>query len=70
MKEIIITSTALILFVGITIIYWLLTSTYAKKEYGNIMWIQWSTKLYYWSGALLVSGGITAGLLTNLDFVL
>jgi len=47
------------LFLVITYIYWRLTKGYGKKEYGNKLWNQWTTRTFYWQGALLVSGALT-----------
>lgn len=50
---------AISLFLVITFLYYLLTRSYAEKEYGDKMWKQWGTRTFYWQGALLVSGGVT-----------
>lgn len=50
---------AISLFVIFTYGYWKLTSGYAEKEYGKNMWKQWSTRTFYWNGAILVSGCLT-----------
>lgn len=47
------------IFSIVTFLYWKLTKGYAEKEYGKKMFKQWGTRTYYWSGALLFSGGIT-----------
>jgi len=51
------------LFVVITFLYWILTRTYAEKEYGKIMWKQWGTRTFYWQGALYFSGGLTVAII-------
>jgi len=50
---------AIALFILITFLYWKLTSGYAKKHHSKKMWRQWGTQMYYWSGMLFYSGGIT-----------
>lgn len=50
---------ALSIFLVITLLYWTLTREYAKKEYGKKMWKQWTTRTFYWTGALWFSGGST-----------
>jgi len=51
------------LFVVITFLYWILTRTYAEKEYGKNMWKQWGTRTFYWQGALYFSGGLTVAII-------
>jgi hypothetical protein len=49
----------ILIFLGITFLYWKLTKGYAENEYGKKMWKQWGTRTYYWTGALFISGGLT-----------
>ncbi|GAA4945376.1 hypothetical protein GCM10023314_18160 [Algibacter agarivorans] len=49
----------ILIFLVITFLYWKLTRGYAKKEYGKKMWTQWGTRTFYWTGALMISGGLT-----------
>jgi hypothetical protein len=48
-----------LLFLAITFLYWKLTHAFAEKEYGKKMFKQWGTKMFYWSGAFYISGGVT-----------
>ncbi len=50
---------ALGLFTAITFLYWKLTRAYGKKEYGSKAWQQWTTRTFYWQGALFFSGAFT-----------
>ncbi|PWH83967.1 hypothetical protein DIS18_05305 [Algibacter marinivivus] len=50
---------ALALFLIITFLYWKLTKKYAEKLYGKEMWKQWSSRTFYWTSAVMMSGGIT-----------
>lgn len=47
------------IFVILTILYWLVTRGYGEKVYGKKMWQSWTTKTFYWQGALFVSGTAT-----------
>lgn len=58
---------AILIFIVITFLYWKLTNAYGEKEYGKKMWTNWGTKMYYWTGALMVSGGITVGIIYLLN---
>ena len=40
-----------------------------QKDYSKKMWSNWVTRLYYWQGALLISGGLTVALLFALKSV-
>lgn len=60
---------AVILFIVITILYWRLTKNYGKKEYGNKLWNQWTTRTYYWHGALLISGALTVSIIYALKWI-
>jgi hypothetical protein len=59
MEKIWILLIAVLLFLGITFLFWKFTRGYAKKESGNKMWQQWTTRTYYWQFVLLVSGALT-----------
>ena len=59
MEKISVIGITILIFLIITFIYWKLTRGYAKKEYGKKMWIQWGTRTFYWTGALMISGGLT-----------
>lgn len=58
---------AILIFIVITFLYWKLTNAYGEKEYGKKIWANWGTKMYYWTGALMVSGGITVGIIYLLN---
>ncbi|WP_028607827.1 hypothetical protein [Olleya sp. ITB9] len=60
---------ASLLFVLITFVFYKLTSKDYKKDYSKKMWSNWVTRLYYWQGALLISGGLTVALLFALKSV-
>lgn len=60
---------AISIFLIITYLYWKVTKDYAQKEYGKKMFKQWSTRTYYWSGALLISGAITVALIYLLKLI-
>jgi len=66
MKTIFLLLLVVLIFLATTFLYWKLTYAYAKKEYGAKMFKQWGTKMFYWSGALFFSGGITVGLIYGL----
>lgn len=59
---------ALVLFLFITFLYWKLTNVYAKKETGNKIWNEWTTRTYYWHGALLISGALTVAIIYALKW--
>lgn len=50
---------AIALFLLVTFLYWKLTYGLVKKEYSKKMRRQWGTRMFYWTGALFFSGGIT-----------
>ena len=50
---------AIPLIILFTFIFWKLTNGHLKKEYGDKMWKQGTTQLYYWQAALYISFGIT-----------
>lgn len=50
---------AILLFLIIIFLFWKLTSSHFKKEYGQKLWEQWGTRLFYWQGAIYTSTGIT-----------
>ena len=50
----------ILIFVIFIFLFWMLTSGYAKKEYGAKMWKHWPARLSYWQGAILYSTGFTA----------
>jgi len=47
------------LFLIIIFIFWKLTSGPMKKEYGEKMYKNWGSQLYYWQAAMYISVGIT-----------
>lgn len=51
---------AIAIFLLVTFLYWKLTKGYVEKIHGKKMWKQWSTRTFYWTNVLFVSGGITA----------
>jgi sterol desaturase/sphingolipid hydroxylase (fatty acid hydroxylase superfamily) len=51
---------AILIFLIFTVLFWWLTSGYAKKGYGKKMWDHWPTKLSYWQAAILYSIAFTA----------
>lgn len=57
------------LFSTLTFLYWKLTYAYAEKQYGKKMFTQWGTRTFYWSGALLICGGITVLVVCFLKWV-
>jgi hypothetical protein len=50
---------AILLFLILTYVYWLMTSGFVKKVHGKTVWRQWGTRMFYWTGALFMSGGAT-----------
>lgn len=50
---------AILLFLVFLFLFWKVTASDAKKEYGSKMWNQWTTRLYYWQAAILYSVGGT-----------
>ena len=50
---------AILIFLVNTFLYWKLTHGYAMNETGKKMWSQWTTRTFYWTGALWFSGGAT-----------
>lgn len=51
------------LFLISTFLFWKLTNGYFKKEYGEKLWKQWSSRLFYWQGVIYTGTGITILLL-------
>ncbi|PWK19242.1 hypothetical protein [Xanthomarina spongicola] len=51
---------AILIFLIFIFLFWVLTSGYAKKEYGTKVWKHWPTRLSYWQAAILYSMGLTA----------
>lgn len=58
---------AVLIFCALTFLYYKLTYNYGKKEYGKLLWKQWGTKAFYWSGAFFICGGLTVGALQLLN---
>jgi len=54
---------AILVFLIITFLYWKFTSGFTKKTYGEKMWKQWGNQMYYWTSAIMVSGGITVAVI-------
>jgi len=54
---------AISLFVIVTFLFWKFTSDYYKKGYGEKLWNQWDTRLFFWQGVIYTCTGITALLL-------
>jgi len=52
-----------VIFLAIIFLYWKLTNEYGKKTYGKKLWKQWSTRTYYWEGAVMISSGLTVAIL-------
>ncbi len=50
---------ATVLFIAFTYLFWKLTNVHLRKEYGEKVWNQWTSRLYYWQGALSTSIGLT-----------
>ena len=50
---------AILIFAINTFLYWKLTRGYVIKETGIKMWNNWTTRTFYWTGALWFSGGAT-----------
>ncbi|WP_246560433.1 hypothetical protein [Zobellia russellii] len=42
-----------------TFLFWKLLSAHFKNEYGERLWKQWGTRLYFWQGAIYTSTGVT-----------
>jgi magnesium-transporting ATPase (P-type) len=59
MEKIILIGIAILIFLVVTFLYWKLTRGYAQKEYGSKMFKHWGTRMYYWHGAIMISGGLT-----------
>lgn len=51
--------TALLLFAGISFLFWKLTRKHFKNEYGKNNWNLWKTRLFYWQGTLAVGAAGT-----------
>jgi hypothetical protein len=51
--------TAILILLIYIFLFWRLTRSYAKKEYGTKMWKHWPTRLSYWQAAILYSIGFT-----------
>lgn len=49
----------ILLFLVIISVFWKLTSGPLRKEYGEKMWKNWGSRLYYWQAAIYVSAGLT-----------
>lgn len=47
------------IFLVIIFLFWKLTSGPMKKEYGNLLFKQWTSQLYYWQSAIYASVGVT-----------
>ncbi|TBN16641.1 hypothetical protein [Hyunsoonleella pacifica] len=50
---------AVVLFLIITLLWWKLTNRYVKKIHGKKMFNQWGTRMFYWTGSIMVSGLLT-----------
>ncbi|MEW7278655.1 hypothetical protein ABW636_08665 [Aquimarina sp. 2201CG1-2-11] len=49
------------LFLIIIFLYWKISKDYFKNEvFSEGTWKNWGTKLFYWQGAIFVSGLVTA----------
>ncbi|WP_339698494.1 hypothetical protein [uncultured Marixanthomonas sp.] len=48
---------AIVLFLGITFLFWRMTRAHFRKESGKKMWNQWGTRTFYWQGAIFVGVG-------------
>ncbi|MFI1743443.1 hypothetical protein [Thalassobellus sediminis] len=67
MEKFWIVAITILIFTIITFLYWKLTNAFGKNEYGEKMWKNWGTRMYYWTGAIMVSGGITVGIIYLLN---
>ncbi len=47
------------LFTVFAYIFWKLTSDHLKEVYGVKNWQRWTTRLFYWQGAIYTSAGMT-----------
>lgn len=54
---------AIMVFLIIAFLFWKLTSGHFKKEYGQKVWNQWGTRLFYWQGTIYTSTGITIAIM-------
>jgi len=59
MEKIWILVIAILIFLVFVFLFWKLTNSGAKKEYGAKMWKHWPTRLAYWQAAILYSVGFT-----------
>ena len=59
MEKISVIGITILIFLIITFIYWKLTRGYAKKESGKKLWLHWGPRPFSWTGALMISGGLT-----------
>lgn len=50
---------AIVLFLIITFLFWMLTRKHFRIEYGENNWKQWGTRTFYWHGAIFFGGGVT-----------
>ncbi len=50
---------AIVLFLLTCFLFWYFTKGYFKKEYGEKMWKNWGSRLFYWQGVIYTSTGIT-----------
>ncbi len=52
------------LFLLIIFLYWKISKEYFKNEvFSEGTWKNWVTRLYYWQGAIFISGAVTATLI-------
>lgn len=54
---------SLVIFALAILLYWMLTRKYGEKVYGQKLWKQWSSRLYYWQGAIFYSMGFTTAMM-------
>lgn len=59
MGKIVIILIVLLIFLSYTFLFWKLTKSGVKKEYGLKMWKNWTVRLYYWQAAVFYSIGFT-----------
>lgn len=60
---------AFLVFILSTLLIWMTTKSYFKKEYGTKMWKNWTAQTYYWQSAIYLSTGLTILILLFLQWI-
>lgn len=54
---------AIAFFITFMFLYWKFTKRYVKNIHGKKMFNQWGTKMFYWTGNIMISGLLTVSTL-------